>query len=158
MSSSDMPQLLTDIASEVDRGFLEDTFTVQEHTYKLRLLSDGETNWKNRYIDGMTSALSILSQRRSATLAVACRAIDGHDVTQLFAPAAPGADDKEGSDKEKAYKTWMASTTIERQFLVAKKMYDYFSKRPVEFTAELYDHFTGLEKRREEVIKNVKKS
>lgn len=155
MSKELLPQLLQDLTSEIDQGFIEDTFEVQGRKYKLRLLSDGETNWKNRYIDGLSSALSLLSQRKSATLAVAIRAIDGQDIIALFTPPAPTA---ESTDAQKAeHDAWLRSSKVERQFAVAKKMYDFLSNRPNEFTTELFNRFEDLEGRRKEVIKNLKK-
>jgi hypothetical protein len=156
MSKEQLPKLLQDLSAEIDQGFIEDTFEVQGHKYKLRLLSDGESNWKNRYIDGLSSALSLMSQRKSATLAIAIRAIDANDVVTLFAPTVPTADSDDAAKKE--YEEWTKATKLERQFNVAKKMYDFLSQRPNDFTTELFDGYSKLEDRRKEVIKNLKKS
>ena len=151
---NNLPQLLMDLASEVDQGFLEDTFEVQNHKYRLRLLSDGEANWRNRYIDGLSSALAIMSQRKVANLAVAIRAIDGQDVVAMFTPSVPAADAPELEKQD--FKIWSENTALERQFSVAKKLYDFLAQRPNEFTTELYAKLVELEDRRKEVIKNVK--
>lgn len=153
---SKLPKLLEDLASEIDQGFIEDTFEVLGKKYKLRLLSDGEANWKNRFIDGFASGMAILSQRKSATLAVAIREIEGQNVIAIFTPAAPAADEK--AENKKEYDEWSKATELERQFIVARKMYDYLSKRPSDFTTELYNKFDELEARRKEVVKNIKNS
>ena len=143
-------KLLADLAAEVDQGFLEDTFDILGHKYTMRLLSDGETNWKNRYIDGLSSALSIISQRRAATLAIAIRIIDGHNVESLYAPAAPTSD---ATDIEKAeYERWTKMGRLERQFDASRKLYDYLSLRPDTFTVALFEKFQELESSREELI------
>ena len=154
MAKSKTPKVLEDLASEIDEGFIEDTFEVGKHFYTMRLLTDGETNWKNRFIDAMSSALSMLSQRKAPTLAIAIRKIDHVSVEEIFKPEKP-ADDAEESDK-KAYDEWNKLSKVERQFRIAESLFNYLSERPAEFTTALYNKYSELEKRREEVIKNLK--
>lgn len=156
MVEKNLPKILADLAAEVDQGFLEETYEVKGHKYLLRLLSDGETNWKNRYIDGLASPLSMMSQRKSATLAVALRAIDGTDVISMYAPPAITAD---STDVEKAEsERWGRLNSLDKQFEVARKLYEYIARRPAEFSTGLYAKFQELEERRDEVISNLKKS
>ena len=143
-----LPKLMADLASEVDKGFIEDTFTVGKFQYKMRLLSDGEVNWKNRFIDGLSSALSLMSQRKSATLAIAIREINGVSVSDIFKP-------EEGS---KEHDLWKDMSAIERKFAAAKSLYDFISNRPGEFAADLFTEYSKLEERRAEVLKNLKNS
>jgi hypothetical protein len=143
-----LPKLLADLASEIDKGFLEEEFEVAGHKYKIRLLTDGEVNWKNRFIDGLSSALSMMSQRKSATLAIAIREIDGNAVVDIFRP-------EEGT---KEFDIWKDMTAIERKFAAAKSLYDFLSNRTGDFTGELFTKFAALEERRGEVIQNLKKS
>jgi len=155
---SSKSKLLADLASEVDQGFIEDTFEVNGHSYKMRLLSDGETNWKNRYVDALSSALSMLSQRKSATLAVAIRSIDGQSVESLYAPVVDvdlNEEDKKAAEKKVT--DWTLLGKLERQFRVAADVYDFLSARPEAFVTSLWEKFQELENRRDEVIKNLKK-
>ena len=151
-------QLLKDLASEIDQGFLEEPFEYKGHVYKMRLLSDGESNWKNRYIDGMANVLSIVSERRSATLAVAIREIDGVPVEKMYEPKPPVGND---SDEDKLakikYEEWSKLSPLRRQFQAAEKLYEFLAKRPETFSRELFEKYATLEARRDEVINNLKK-
>lgn len=155
MSKNNLPQLLQDLAAEVDQGFIEDTFEINGHRYLMRLLSDGETSWKNRYIDAFASALAMISQRKAPTLAVGIRAINGIKVTDIFKPT---ANEDSSEEAKKEVKDWEQMGELKRQFAAAEKLVDYLSKRPAEFTTGLYDKWQELEKRRDEVMTNLKKS
>lgn len=150
-------KLLADLASEVDQGFIEDTYEVGGHQYTMRLLSDGENNWKNRYIDIITSSGALLSQQKAPTLAVAIRAIDGKSVDEIFPdPAAPAAD---ATQEDKDYhERWKGLSSEARQFERAKMLLNYLSKRPDDFISMLWEKYQELKGRREEVMQNLKKS
>lgn len=154
--NEDMSQMLADLTAEIDKGFLEETYEVQGHKYRMRLLSDGENNWKARWMDAFGSALSILAQRKSATLAVSLKSIDEQDVLVLFAPKAPPTDAAESVLAD--YEKWSKGDALDRQFIVAKKIYNFLSQRPETFVTALYAEYEKLEKRRDKLVKNVKKS
>lgn len=157
MAKDKVPQFLQDMASEVDQGFIEDTFEVFGRKFKLRLLSDGENNWKNRYVDVMVASGALISQNRAPTLAVAIREIDGQPMDKIFPDPVKPADD--ASDEEKqSYERWNRMSKLERQFERCKQMYEYLSNRPDDFVIALHEKFMSLRGRREEVLKNLKKS
>lgn len=141
-----MSKLLADLVSELDKGFIEETFEVKGHKFAIRLLTDGEVNWKNRFINAMDSSLALLSSRKAPTLAIAIRSIDDKSVVDVF------AEDLEGE----ALAQYGAKSAIEKKFWAAEQLFNWLSNRPSDFTGELYAKYAELEERRGEVQKNLK--
>lgn len=149
-------KLLADLESEVDRGFIEETVEHSGHKYTLRTLNDGESNWKNQFVDIMGSAANMLSSQKAPTLAISVRAVDGVSVTDMFRPDKPEGEENKEDREWREYLSWETMRPFERQIFCAKKLLEWFYLRPNEYTSGLFEHYQKLEERRREVITNIK--
>jgi len=155
--------LLDDLAKELDEGFIEDVFEIRGILWHMRLLQDHERNWANGYVR-TTSVNAMITSVRAPTLAVGIRAI-GKLTTD-------GKKDLMGIKdfflqqwlKEKGELDPVAQRILDnanqyvQQYWFAERLFEWLSKRPPDFVNELWEKWSGLEKRREDAEKAMGKS
>lgn len=138
--------ILDDLAAELDKGFVEDTFEVAGHTWTMRTLQDHERAWASGFIRTQ-SMNSMLSSMRAPTLAAGIRSVDGKPVAEFFKDAW----EKEATDMGEAVRKVMESQNpYILQYWFAEQLYVWLSKRPPSFVEKLWEKWLLLEKRREE--------
>jgi len=145
--------LLSDLENELDKGFIEDTFLVQGHYWKMRLLSDHEMSWAANY-QRTSSALALVVSRRAPTLAIGIREIgkaNGDGKPHMFSVAEFFTTQWEKVNKEldETTKSILASQNpYLPQYWFAEQLFHWLSKRNTEFVVALWEKWELLEKRR----------
>lgn len=146
--------ILDDLASELDQGFLEDTFEVAGHQWTMRLLQDHERNWANGFIRN-TSINSMVTSVRAPTLAIGIRSIDGIPIATFF---------QKQFEAENEELHALARQMIEqanpytRQYWFAERMFQWLSLRPPTFVEKLWAKWLSLEERRDKAEESMGKS
>lgn len=145
-------KLLLDLETELDQGYLEDTFEVSKVSWKMRLLADHERNWANRYI-AQGSVHSIVSSVRAATLSIGIREINGMPLDLFFEDLAADA-------KALAEIRALAAETnpFSRQYWLAERLYAWLSQRTPQFVDSLWAKWLELEGRRDRAEESMGKS
>jgi hypothetical protein len=155
--------ILDDLATELDKGYQEDTFQVRGVYWKMRLLQDHENNWANSY-QRTNSALALLSSRRAPVLAIGIREIGTADadgkISMLSVKEFFLAQWKKerGELDEISQKILDQSNLLVQQYWFAEKLFDWLSKRPSEFIQALWSKWQLLEERREAAEKAMGES
>jgi hypothetical protein len=145
-SDNGMSKLLLDLRADLMQGRIEEEFSFASRTFRIHTLSDDETVWVYQYVT-MASTLAMAASRRASTLAVAVSHIDGNPVESLFnLPTDP------------KLLGFLENSPEEKKSYFREKMYSFFSDLPDRVVVELFFFYEGLEKRREEVIQNLKGS
>lgn len=156
-----MHKILQDLKNDLSQGYIEDTSKIMHRDWTLRTLNEGEEIWRDGYSQfGMSSAA--LSTKRLATLAIAIKAIDGVPVEELF-PVSPQPEGEAASESEieKRILDSLVRTDVGvTKFRAAEGMRVFLSEECTqpELLIELYRFYLSLEKRRQEVLGELKKS
>lgn len=138
------PKLLQ-FVSEVKRGFLEKTYTVQGMAFTLRTPNDDAESWADGYVK-QTNVFSFVSSRRAPRLACAIVSMDGVPTSDLFQkPDDMGADDWKQLNASPDKKYWIWS-----QLLLV-----LISDIPSPVLVELDKKYEELIKERDEAINKV---
>ena len=146
--------LLDDLAEELDKGFLEDTFTIAGHTWKMRLLQDHERNWANGFVRN-ASLNAMLTSIRAPTLGIGIREIDGMPVAQFFQKQWA---DAESELEDVARHMLESSNPYVKQYWFAEQLFTWISQRPPQFVEKLWVKWQELEARRTEAEEAMGKS
>ncbi len=136
--------LLQDLQADLLKGRIEDEFDFAGRKWRMATLSDGQLVWSYSYVT-MASNLAMLTSRKAATLAAAISHIDGQPISTLF----------DLPDDQKL-KEFLLNDEDELVSFYREKLYAFLSPLPDRVITELYMFFETLEKRREEVITNLK--
>jgi len=137
--------VLDDLASELDQGFLEETYTVKGVEWTIRLLNDHERNWANGYLRN-ASLTSMATSLRSPTLAIAIRKINGLSVEAFFTQK---WQERETALSEVEKAILAATNQFVKQYFFAETLFKWLSERPPQFVQELWSKYTALDDRRE---------
>lgn len=146
--------ILDDLASELDKGFLEETFEVSGHRWTMRLLQDHERNWANGFIRN-TSLNAMLTSVRAPVLAIGIRAIDDVPIPTFF---------QKQWEEESAELETLARQMLEtsnpyiKQYWFAERLFVWLSQRPPKFVEGLWAKWTELEQRRDKAEEGMGKS
>jgi hypothetical protein len=146
--------LLDDLAKELDEGHIGDTFEVAGVMWSMKTLQDHETNWANGYVI-TTSMTSLISSRRSATMAIGIRAIgvrkpDGTlDMKTIKEYFIAQWEKEKGKLDENAQRIINNSNEYVQQYYFAEQLFAWLSKRPPEFIQNLWSKWLTLEARKE---------
>lgn len=144
--------ILDDLASELDKGYLEETFTVAGHTWTMRLLQDHERNWSNGFIRN-NSLHAMLTSVRAPVLAIGIRKIDSIPIPEFF--------QQQWKDDELsvvAKQMMENSNPFIQQYWFAERLFAWLSQRPPHFVEQLWVEWTKLEGRREKAEDAMGKS
>lgn len=146
--------ILDDLATELDKGFLEETFTVSGHQWKMRLLQDHERNWANGFIRN-TSLNAMLTSVRAPVLAIGIREIDGMPIPTFF----QAQWEAESAELETLARQMLeTSNPYVKQYWFAERLFQWLSLRPPKFVEELWAKWTELEARRDKAEEGMGKS
>lgn len=149
IQSKSLGNVLLDIEQELSGLLLEDTFTIYNHKYTLRLLNEEETIWTYGFLNPK-STISIAVASRLASLSIGLRAIDGMPVSEAFQDAYNALPQKEKDELHKEQK--------EPQMVYAALVMEWIRKRPDIFVNQLHEAWQGLEQRRAIAQGEVKNS
>jgi len=144
-------QVLRDLASDLEKGFIEDTFEVHGRRWTLRTLNDGEETWSDKFV-AASNSVAIITTRRAAKLSVAIQAVNDVQLKDLFTLP-------ESNFDEKKVKEYIESNSVRHRFWLAEQMYEYLSEQPANMDGlviQLHAKFMELEKRVKEVSENLK--
>jgi len=139
--------LLIDLQNELNGFLLEDTVTVYNHKYTIRLLTEEETIWTYGFLNPK-NAISIAVASRLASLAIGLRSIDGISVDEVFKPV------WEKLEPEKQAE--MLGEHKEYSMVIAKLVMDWLRKQSNHFVNKLHEAWQALEERRLEAQEEVK--
>jgi hypothetical protein len=160
---SEALSLMDDLEQELDSGFLEEIVQVRGRLWKLRLLCDHEQAWAMGYVKGTTFSAIVLSQK-TPTLAIAIREIgklnaDGSksmfSIQDFFVKE--WEEVTKGSAAE-IQRVLNSTNPYAAQYWLAERMFEWLSKRPHEFTTELWTKYQELMTRREKAETAMGKS
>lgn len=146
--------ILDDLATELDKGFLEDTFDVSGHKWTMRLLQDHERNWANGFIRN-TSLNAMLTSVRAPVLAIGIRAIDGIPIPVFFQKQ---WEEESGELESLAKQMLENSNPYIKQYWFAERLFQWLSLRPPKFVEGLWEKWTALEGRRDKAEEGMGKS
>lgn len=141
--------ILLDIQQELQGLLLEDTFTIYNHEYTLRLLNEQETIWTYGFLNPK-STISIAVASRLASLAIGMRAIDGMPVSEAFEDTYNALSQAEQDEIHKEHK--------KPQMVYASLVMDWLSDQPDIFVNGLHEAWQALERRRIGAQTEVKNS
>lgn len=145
-------QILLDLSRELSGGLLEHVCTVLGRTWKMRLLNEEESNWRNSFVN-MGSKLATVSSWRLPTLAIGIREIDGIPVAEFFR-----------DEWNATQATRQALAIIEgkgefsMKYFAAEYFMQFLSQAEPTLLEPLYGEWQKLEARREEATGAIKKS
>jgi hypothetical protein len=145
-------RILDDLARELDGDCLEDTFTWKGRKFKIKLLNEEESNWRNGFVN-MGSGFATLTSWRLPTLAIGIREIDDTPVFEFF------RSEWESTEKGREVVRLMEGRgTFSMKYFSAEHLMQFLGRRPPEALEEMWKYYKMLEDRREEAQDNVKKS
>jgi hypothetical protein len=146
--------ILDDLATELDKGFLEANFDIAGHQWTMRLLQDHERNWANGFVRN-TSLNAMLTSVRAPVLAIGIRAIDGVPIPTFFQKQW----EAESAEMETLAKQMLdAANPYVKQYWFAERLFVWLSQRPPNFVEQLWSKWTELESRREKAEDAMGKS
>ncbi len=149
--------LLMDLQKELDGVTLEHVCVVHGFQWKLMLLNEEESNWRNGYVNTGTKLAAVTSWRLP-TLAIGIRAIGR--VGEEMMPVSMFFQEEWDTTAE----TRAAAEIIEgkgsfsQKYFTAEYLMEYLAQRFPEALKPLYEEYQALEKRREDAQASVKKS
>lgn len=152
MSTEDPKTILNDLARELDGDCLEDTFTWTGRVFKIRLLNEEESNWRNGFIN-TGSGLATITSWRLPTLAIGIREIDGIPVFEFFRNEWEKT--QQGRDIVRLVE---GRGSFSMKYFSAEHLMQFLGSRPPEALEEMWKYWKMLEDRREEAQSNIKKS
>lgn len=141
---------LLDFQSEMKGKLLEDTFSVYDKTWTMKLLNDEEQTWAMSMVN-TTNAISTGLSGRLSNLAIGIRAIDGKPVYEYFVEdweALPKAD-RDALENMNRYAL---------KYFVAEHLHSVLAPMPPEVITELWESWEKLAERRAEAQAMSKKS
>jgi hypothetical protein len=145
-------QILMDLSRELGGDQLETVVSYKSFTFKMCLLNEEESNWRNGFIN-MGTKLSTVTSWRLPTLAIGIREINSVPVPEFFRP-----------EWEATEATRQALAVIEGKgkytlkYFAAEYLMQFLSQFPPEPLEDLYAEYQKLEARREEASVAIKKS
>lgn len=146
--------ILDDLASELDKGFLEESFDIAGHKWTMRLLQDHERNWANGFVRN-TSLNAMLTSVRAPVLAIGIRSIDGVPIPQFFQQQW----ESEAAELETVAQQMLESANqYVKQYWFAERLFKWLSMRPPSFVEQLWAKWTDLESRRDKAEDGMGKS
>ena len=145
-------RVLDDLAKELDGSCLEDTFDWKGRKFRIRLLNEEESNWRNGFVN-MGTNLSTLTSWRLPTLAMGIREVDGVPTFEFFRPL------WEAEEKgREVLKLIEGRGVFSMKYFAAEHLMQWLGQRPPEMVEALWKFWKILEDRREVAQGNVKKS
>jgi len=145
-----LKQSLLDFQSEMRSQLLEDTFTVHDKRWTMKLLTEEEQTWGTGMMN-TTNVVSIGLSGRLATLAIGIRAIDDKPVYEYFA--------EDWDDLGAAAKDALENMNkFAMKYFVAEHLYMFLAAMPPEVTTDLYKSWEKLIERRAKAQETSKKS
>lgn len=141
--------VLLDIQQELQGLLLEDTFTIYNHKYTLKLLSEEETIWTYGFLNPK-STISIAVASRLASLSIGLRAIDELPISEVFQKV---YDDLSKDEKDALHKEHKEPKMIYASLVMA-----WIRKQPDIFVNNLHESWQELEQRRIDAQEEVKNS
>jgi len=148
--SKNLKSLLTDLKKELGGDLLEDTFSVEDHQFTMRLLNEEENSWCYQYVNtGNVMAMGI--SLRMPTLAIGIRAIDGIPLMEYFS-------DDWNTLSVAEQRALTEANKYSRKYFVAGHMMDYLGDCPPEMITKLWAEWEKLTQRRTDAQEQVKNS
>lgn len=138
--------ILDDLASELDKGFIEDTFDICGHKWAMRTLQDHERSWSAGYTRTQ-SMNSMLVSMRAPMLAIGIRSIDGLPIPKFFQSQ---WEDESKDITEAARRVLESQNPYMMQYWFAERLFVWLSQRPPSFVEKLWEAWLSLEKKRED--------
>lgn len=142
----DRHKVLQDLSTELNEGFLEETYEVAGRQWTMRTLNDAAEVWSDKFI-ASGSLIATVSSRRAIKLAASIMAINDVPIEQLFFFAE--------TEAGRAEKEFVLANSIRERFWYAEKMFEYLSEQPSQFIAELYMKYIELTNRQMKVMREV---
>lgn len=148
--------ILKDLQADLLVGFIDDSLDFAQRRFRMHTLSDGELVWAHQYMT-TASSMSLLSSRKSAVLAVAISHITPTGMLESGSPEIPVEELFQLPGDPKLVE-FLQNSPEERKGYFREKLYAFLSTLPDPMITELHTFYEKLAERREEVIKNLKKS
>jgi hypothetical protein len=152
MSTDNPKRILDDLAKELDGECLEEVFTWKGRKFRIRLLNEEESNWRNGFIN-MGSGLSTVTSWRLPTLSIGIREVDGVPIFEFF--RSQWEETEEGRNLLRLVES---KGTFTQKYFSAEHMMEWLGARPPEMLEDLWKYWKALEERREAAQGNIKKS
>jgi len=146
-------KLLNVIKDELWKGASFKEIELGGHKWKLKTLNDGETVWRDKYVQASAS-YSFVTSQRAPTVAVSLIEIDGVPVRDLVL-----SDDEKSGDFAAA-EDWLrvlGFSSVSERYKVAEKVLEWLQELPTEIVEELYKVCLELERNRREIMEKVLK-
>lgn len=153
--SKHVKDILTDIGKELDGDTLEGEISAGGLRFKVRLLTEEESNWRFGHVNTSNNA-SALSSFRLPTLAIGIREIY-HEKFGRWVSVYEFFDEDWQKLSEEVQEALMDGNKYSKKYFMAEHLMEWLSQRR-EIMLDLHEQWTGLEKRREEAQKALKKS
>lgn len=144
-------RVLDDLARELDGSCLEDTFVWRNRKFRMRLLNEEESNWRNGFVN-MGTNLSTLTSWRLPTLAIGIREIDDVPVFEFFRPQWEAAE-----KGREVLRLIEGRGVFSMKYFSAEHLMQWLGQRPPELVEDLWKFWKSLEDRREAAQGNIKK-
>jgi hypothetical protein len=158
MSEQQNPKkLLMDLQQELDGETLEHVCLVHGFQWKMRLLNEEESNWRNGYVNTGTK-LSAVTSWRLPTLAIGIRAIGPKDGELLPTSAFFQDEWRATAETRAAAEMIEGQGAFSQKYFTAEYLMEWLAGRFPEALEPLYAEWQKLEKRREDAQASVKKS
>jgi len=114
MYTAKQHNLLKDLAKEMHGRHLEETITVDGHTYTLRTVTPAEDDWVlNRTDSSGGDAIKLAVLQSKPKVAAALSAIDGHSVKELFTPPDDMPENIRAAMSEKDWAEWRRDQVLD---------------------------------------------
>mgnify|MGYP003626094689 CR=1 FL=1 len=114
MYTAKQHNLLRDLAKEMNGRHLEETVTIDNHTYTVRTVTPGEDDWVLSRTDasgGDPIKLAVLQSKPK--VAAALSAIDGRSVKELFTPPDDMPENIRAAMTEKDWAEWRRDQVLD---------------------------------------------
>lgn len=131
-----------DFLADVNKGFIEDTFTVHNHKFVMRTPSEDDEIWASTFVKANTPA-AYQASRRVPALAIAIKSIDGVVTDKMFSYP----DDMQENER-KVYDT----DTVQRHYWVCTQLMYKLAQLPPPVVGELFVKYEDLVRRRNEAL------
>jgi len=145
-------QVLMDLAKELDGETIEHTCNVKGFEFKMRLLNEEESNWRNGYIN-LGSKLSAVSSWRLPTLAIGIRQINGTPVFEFFREEWDATE-----ESRRALEIVEGKGPYSAKYFTAEHLMKFLADRFPEVISDLWDEWQRMEDRRSNAQDALKKS
>jgi hypothetical protein len=147
--SANPATLLLDLQQELRSLLLEETVTILNRKYTLRLLNEEETIWTYGFLNPKNT-VSIAVAARLANISIGLRAIEGIPIEEVFKGTWEELDEEA--------KDALLKEHSEPQMVYAQLVMNWLRKQSSTFMNELHGAWQALEERRSKAQSAIKNS